>query len=406
MQIEPLGHCGLRDAIAPPLSTPEGGLAAFLAVLSAGSVACPAGAEPLAPPSEGAEGEGESVSDAATPPPDSDAPPDVPAQRRLAAQQARAGFYVGQDVGVVPRAGSVDKAGAHAGGDIRLPIPASAKGGGPTAHITEGSQAGLAACGGALVTDGPPLPDTAPLGDTISAGAVPAEAIVRLPVGPVAGGGPHGGPIAVGDQSHRPRPSAQGLAATIKAESAPSARAGMVAPITIADSEPPAVVPKTETITPTAPLPDLSASADSTDTVLPVADDRPTRTADVTVTPLRQGGFAGPARLDPAVMAMFRDAALAAAVDGGRVIELDTGSEQVGKLGLSIQSQDGVLQVTLLSGRPDTLELLRRSIAVFLRDLSEQGFRDVDLRLGPLAARRIGRASGRSGSFARDQPRP
>jgi hypothetical protein len=166
----------------------------------------------------------------------------------------------------------------------------------------------------------------------------------------------------------------------------------MVAPSTTADPEPPAVAAKTDTIPPNAPFPDLSASKDSADTVLPVADDRPTRTLDVTVTPLRQGGFASPTRLDPAVMAMFRDAALAAAVDGGRVIELDTGSEQVGKLGLSIQSQDGVLQVTLLSGRPDTLELLRRSIAVFLRDLSDQGFRDVDLRLGPLAAHRTGRA--------------
>jgi hypothetical protein len=242
------------------------------------------------------------------------------------------------------------------------------------------------------VTDAPPVPDTAPVDGALSADIVPAEAIMRLPVGPVVVRGTHGGPIAVIDQSHRPRGAILGFATTTKAESSELARAGMVAPITTADPEPLGVAAKTDTIPPNAPFPDLSASTDSADTVLPVADDRPTRTLDVTITPLRQGGFASPTRLDPAVMAMFRDAALAAAVDGGRMIELDTGSEQVGKLGLSIQSQDGVLQVTLLSGRPDTLELLRRSIAVFLRDLSDQGFRDVDLRLGPLAAHSTGRA--------------
>jgi hypothetical protein len=122
-----------------------------------------------------------------------------------------------------------------------------------------------------------------------------------------------------------------------------------------------------------------------------------------TVKSLARGGIAAHAlRLDPAVMTILRDSALAVADGGGRLIELDTGSDVLGKLSLSIQSLDGTLQVTLLSGRPEALDILRRALGVFLRDLSAQGFHDVDVHLGPRELMPAG--SGAIPAFVKSNP--
>jgi hypothetical protein len=87
-------------------------------------------------------------------------------------------------------------------------------------------------------------------------------------------------------------------------------------------------------------------------------------------------------RLPQAVMPDLRDSLLAALSVGNGQIELDTGPEALGKLKLSVQLVDGVMQVTLLSGRPDALDMLRRSLGLLMRDLSQHGFDTFTLRLG------------------------
>lgn len=113
------------------------------------------------------------------------------------------------------------------------------------------------------------------------------------------------------------------------------------------------------------------------------SDDAPVRFSDLTATLARSTFSSIGLRHDPAILALLRESVLLASREPSHVIELDTGSDVIGKLRLTIQSQDGTLQVTLLSGRPEALEILRRTIGVFLRDLSAQGFHDVDVHLSP-----------------------
>ncbi len=122
---------------------------------------------------------------------------------------------------------------------------------------------------------------------------------------------------------------------------------------------------------------------DTADPTSPLGPERAISDAAQGIVQSRGHGLHPTARLDPVAATLLRDAALAAANNATRLIELDTGIDVLGKISLSIQSQDGTLMVTLLSGRPEALDLLRRTIGVFLRDLADQGFSDVDLHLGP-----------------------
>lgn len=152
-----------------------------------------------------------------------------------------------------------------------------------------------------------------------------------------------------------------------------------------------------------------TASADSLETLLIAGDDRQVRGLDLSAGPQRLQSHHANARLDPVAVAVLRDAALAATGNAARLIELDTGSDTLGKISLSIQSQDGTLMVTLLSGRPEALELLRRTVGMFLRELAAQGFDDVDLHIGPRADggdRRLPQQAWSRLGVSTDDPRP
>jgi hypothetical protein len=119
----------------------------------------------------------------------------------------------------------------------------------------------------------------------------------------------------------------------------------------------------------------LSEPTTSLDDILP------NRQTEAPFAVLRSSAVVQYPRLDSVFMSALRDAMVA--VDAGRQIELDMGSDMLGKLRLSIQITDGSLLVTLISGRPEALDMLRRNIGLLVQDLSGQGFRDVKIDLGP-----------------------
>lgn len=86
-----------------------------------------------------------------------------------------------------------------------------------------------------------------------------------------------------------------------------------------------------------------------------------------------------PPRADVMVANAFREAVFGGDLWSTGVIELDLGSEQLGKVGLSVNMLDGQLQVALIAGQPEALELMRRSVGLLIRELQAQGYHDVKI---------------------------
>lgn len=83
---------------------------------------------------------------------------------------------------------------------------------------------------------------------------------------------------------------------------------------------------------------------------------------------------------DLQAMAHLREA-LSQALAQSEQIEIDLGRDGLGRLGLTVQVQDGVLQIVLMSARPETLDLVRRSLPALLRDLATLGYGEIDVRM-------------------------
>ena len=127
---------------------------------------------------------------------------------------------------------------------------------------------------------------------------------------------------------------------------------------------------------------DVAPSGDAMSAVDPTfaeAEAKVQRNADIAPLPRAQPAYA---RQDAHLAAMLRETVIGAVQEGtAHVIEVETGVERFGKLGVSLQMHDGTLHVTLLSTRADAIEMMRRSLGAFLRDLADHGVRNVDVQL-------------------------
>lgn len=84
-------------------------------------------------------------------------------------------------------------------------------------------------------------------------------------------------------------------------------------------------------------------------------------------------------------------------------IDLTLSPEELGRVTLALQTQDGVLNVVVTAERPETADLIRRSLDLLLQEAKSQGFDDVSFGFGD------GDASGQysEGSDERtDRPTP
>ncbi|SFD18410.1 flagellar hook-length control protein FliK [Tropicimonas isoalkanivorans] len=68
------------------------------------------------------------------------------------------------------------------------------------------------------------------------------------------------------------------------------------------------------------------------------------------------------------------------AASGAVEVRLDP--EELGRLSISFSSRDAALTVTILADRPDTIELVRRSMGEFLQDLRDLGFQNLSVDVG------------------------
>lgn len=117
--------------------------------------------------------------------------------------------------------------------------------------------------------------------------------------------------------------------------------------------------------------------------------------------------FQGPAPpvTDPAQATLIKSTALQARAESGltslapqiqqalmsqgsTIIEIDTGAEGFGTLRISVLAHDSAVQIALLSGRPEMLELIRRSMALLFDDLATMGFDTIRLQLHDKAGAR------------------
>lgn len=87
-------------------------------------------------------------------------------------------------------------------------------------------------------------------------------------------------------------------------------------------------------------------------------------------------------RNDAAFSASLAQAIQTAADTGKSVFELDILEGTGGKMRVSIFAMDGSVQVSILAGRADMLDMLKRSLNLLAADLTALGFTDVDLHLG------------------------
>lgn len=87
-------------------------------------------------------------------------------------------------------------------------------------------------------------------------------------------------------------------------------------------------------------------------------------------------------RNDAAFSASLAQAIQTAADTGKSVFELDILDGTGGKMRVSIFAMDGSVQVSILAGRADMLDMLKRSLNLLAGDLTALGFTDVDLHLG------------------------
>ncbi|MGY6705217.1 hypothetical protein [Roseinatronobacter sp.] len=87
-------------------------------------------------------------------------------------------------------------------------------------------------------------------------------------------------------------------------------------------------------------------------------------------------------RNDAAFSTSLAQAIQTAADSGKSIFELDILDGTGGKLRVSVLAVDGSVQVSILAGRADMLDMLKRSLNLLAADLTALGFTDVDLHLG------------------------
>jgi flagellar hook-length control protein FliK len=63
-------------------------------------------------------------------------------------------------------------------------------------------------------------------------------------------------------------------------------------------------------------------------------------------------------------------------------VEVRLDPEELGRLSISFSSRDAALTVTILADRPDTVDLVRRSMGEFLQDLRDLGFQNLSVDVG------------------------
>ncbi|MCC5959880.1 MAG: flagellar hook-length control protein FliK [Rhodobacteraceae bacterium] len=86
-------------------------------------------------------------------------------------------------------------------------------------------------------------------------------------------------------------------------------------------------------------------------------------------------------RNDAAFSAGIAQAIQAATANGDPVFELDMLDGMGGKLRIAVSTADGSVQISMLAGRLDMLDMLKRSLNLLLDDLTALGFTNVDLKL-------------------------
>ncbi len=63
-------------------------------------------------------------------------------------------------------------------------------------------------------------------------------------------------------------------------------------------------------------------------------------------------------------------------------IDLSLSPEELGRVNLTLQTQDGILSVVVTAERPETADLIRRSLDLLLQEAEAQGFDDVSFAFG------------------------
>lgn len=86
-------------------------------------------------------------------------------------------------------------------------------------------------------------------------------------------------------------------------------------------------------------------------------------------------------RNDAAFSAGIAHAIQAATANGDSVFELDMLDGMGGRLRIAVSASDGSVQISMLAGRIDMLDMLKRSLSLLLDDLAALGFTNVDLKL-------------------------
>ncbi|MBR3370585.1 MAG: hypothetical protein IKG52_08140 [Rhodobacteraceae bacterium] len=86
-------------------------------------------------------------------------------------------------------------------------------------------------------------------------------------------------------------------------------------------------------------------------------------------------------RAEAALSSSVAQALQTVSENGQGVFELDIWDGVGGKLRISVSAIDGAVQISMLSGRVDMLDLLKRSLNLLRDDLTALGFKSIDLKL-------------------------
>ena len=65
-----------------------------------------------------------------------------------------------------------------------------------------------------------------------------------------------------------------------------------------------------------------------------------------------------------------------------RTVEVTLSPEELGRVRMSLSTQDGALTMSVQADRPETLDLLRRNIDQLVRDFRDLGFNDLSFSFG------------------------
>jgi len=79
---------------------------------------------------------------------------------------------------------------------------------------------------------------------------------------------------------------------------------------------------------------------------------------------------------------IVRQLAAAAPYPGGPSVELRLNPEELGRVQMSLVQGDGTISVTILAERGETLDLMRRHIALLENEFRDIGFDDIQFAFG------------------------